>query len=414
MPKFQYTAISKLGKSLSGIIDADNKDSARDKLYSLKLSVVSLEQVALESESSDLTKYKFEATDKQNKKVIGTIASANLVAAFEKLVSEYDLKVNKLTSITASESEFEKSTQNVEALYQKINTLTQNKLNDQSGKEFEKEKQKQEFLKLIEEVIQTIKTIQNTYKDDLRPEAIDFLQKYEQHLIKIKHSDNTENIVASASKVLTQIQSNQIFLAEDKYISEQINLQLEVLRLNKLIKAYGANKNELSTNITDLLAKIGIKTEKKINSQFNKFLGYIEIFFKTKSKFIRKGALQELFHYLSTPRTVTKTNFTPVQSYKNGLSKTESELLSLSIWLIATYGIFYFSSIFLAGKNTNFDLNRIFYIYNTKFLIYIIIGITLMHSAIKIKSMLISKKMSDSNYIYILFTVFYVLIILNL
>jgi hypothetical protein len=417
MTKFQYTAISQQGKSLNGIIDADTKENARNKLYQLKLTVVSLEQVSKEdSNQKDYLKYKFEAFDKNSKKVIGTIASSSLLSAFEKLSKEYDLEVKKLASTTATEAEFEISSLKIQQFTSQLNTLQENKTNDTSNLEFQKNKQKEEFQKVIEEIISTIRLINSKYSSQLKPEAIDFLNKYEIHLNKIKFSENTENIIQAALKVLNHIQTSEIFLSNSENYEEQLDLQLDILRLNKIVSSHSTQHNELIQTFSNTLAKIGLKLNTNLKSKFNKLTGYLEIVFKTKSRKIRQEALIKFFKeigrkFSSTKETKAAGIFTE-NNYK--VNKTESELLSLTSWLLSVFLAFYFISVFITEKNAKFQLNKLFFIYNTKFLIYIITATILIHSAIKVNILLKTKKFQNKSLTYPIFLLLYLMIIINL
>lgn len=418
MPKFQYTAASQQGKSLNGVIEADGIDSARKKLSSLKLSILSLEEIKSENlEQNSFLKYKFEAINKDNKKVVGTIASQSLISAFQKLITEYDLKIQKLASLNASESEFNQSASKIEQLYAQTTQLNSNLQNDNSNIEYTKEKQKAEFLKLIEETITIIRTIKTNHSENIKPEALEFLAKYEDHLNKIKFSDNIENIANAAIIVLKHLQESEMFQNIGKTEQEQIDLQMNFLSLTRKIKTYKKKENELISTISKLLEKVGIQLQSSKSSSSQKStLDYLSLLFKTKSSQIRKLALLEffksIFDLFDPEKSSSKNQFLSPTKFK--LSKIETELLSLTYWCIAILGSFYFVSVFVSQKIPKVGIPPILAIYNTKFIIYIITGILLLHASIQIRKLLISKNFEISKISYPLFGFLYILIVLNL
>ena len=95
MPAFHYTSLNKDNKTLSGVVEAVDEQSARKKMNSMGLSVISLNLAADEKHAPQegRTVFEFEAIDKINKKVTGTITAEDIVKAFAKLFDEYQLNV---------------------------------------------------------------------------------------------------------------------------------------------------------------------------------------------------------------------------------------------------------------------------------------------------------------------------------
>lgn len=414
MPKYLYTAINQQSKSLNGVIEADSLESAQKKLSSLKLSIVSVNEIkSEETEDGNYSKYKFEATDKENKKVIGTISSSNILNAFKKLVTEYELNVIKLASLNANELEFQNSQSKVDALYQEIQKLDSNIKNDSSQVEYEKNKQKENFQKLIDQIIELIREIQTKYNDKLKPEALEFLQKYEIHLNKIKFSDNIENISNAALKVLNQLQKSDLYLGLSDNPEDEVNLQMNTLNFISKIKTYQKREDELFSTIQKLLSKVGIKISENRNHKNSKIFSYITLIFNSKSNQVRKNAFLELFK--SIFGNSNQNNKTKKQSFfNNELSVTEKNLLNLTNWLIPILAIFYFISVFASQKISRVEISSILLIYNTRIIIYAIIGTIFLHSAIKLQQIFLDKKIPTTKISYPLILILYILIILNL
>jgi hypothetical protein len=414
MPKYLYTAINQQSKSLNGVIEADSLESAKKKLSSLKLSIVSANEIkSEENEDGNYSKYKFEATDKENKKVIGTISSSNILNAFKKLVTEYELNVIKLASLNSSEQEFQDSQTKVDTLYQEIQKLDSNIKNDSSQVEYEKNKQKENFQKLIDQIIQLIREIQTKYNDKLKPEALEFLQKYEIHLNKIKFSDNIENISNAALKVLTQLQNSNLYLGLSDNPEEEVELQMNALSFINQIKSYQKREDELFSTIQKLLAKVGIKISHNKNQKNNKILSYLTLIFKSKSNQVRKNAFFELIKTIFSDQGQNNKNQNTIL-FKSDLSVAERSILSITNWLIPILSIFYFISVFASQKISRVEISTLFLIYNTKIIIYAIIATIFLHSAIKLQQIFIQKKIQTSKFSYPLIIILYILIILNL
>lgn len=434
MKKFRYTAVSKQGKNLNGIISADDIQGARKKLNDLQLSVVSLDELpeGLENETENFKKFKFEAHDKQDKKIIGTISSNDIFTAFTKLVKEYELKVEKIADMQATEDQFESSSERVINFYGQLEQLENIKKTDNSRETFEQEESQKKLQKIIEEVITALKSITNQFADELKPQAKEFLIKYQEHLEKIKYSKNTESVIASAQKVLSHIQSTEMFLSDDKNIQEKLQLKLDALRLSQMIKFESRlNKKSIFEPILKFLEKIGLQRKQKdpnAKSIFSDIKNYFKILFTTKSNNIRKNAFKNAIQsflsifrpkptltYKSDSGQTTKIDNpkSPIKK-QEGQSDLEKQLSTLTTWLVAGYLIFYFISAFLSEKIVNQEIPKIFFIYNTKVLIYIITGVFFLHMAIRLRSLLLEHKISHSKITYSLFSLLYLLILINL
>lgn len=417
MTKFQYTAINQQGKSLNGIIESDSPENARKKLSTLKLTIVDLQQLPDSfNEEANFSKYKFQGTNKEGKTVKGTISSSNLVNAFKKLIDEYELQVEKIASINASPEEFDFSASKIPQLYETTQKLNKNIASDSSINEFNKEQEKAKFQKIVEEIINLIRTILSNYSHKLKPDAIQFLQKYEIHLNKIKFSDNVENISNSALKVLEQLQNSENFLHITESLEDEMSLQTNYSILAKKIKKFQNKEDELGSIVSKFLNKLGIKTN-QADATNNSLWIYLEILFKTKSNQIRKGATLEFF------KNLFKKTTTPIQSNEQKsklkfhtpkLSDLEENLKSISFWLLISLISFYFIGNFISQKLPKIQVSPIFNIYNSKVFIYLFIAVLLFHSSLVFKELLNSKKFPVPKIIYPLLSILYILILLNL
>lgn len=419
--RFQYTAVNKQGKNLSGVINADSEEKARAKLKTLKLSIVAIEQV--EDNNPALTnkfKYKFEAQNKEDKKVIGTVEAINLLGAFQKLVHEYELTVHKLASLTATEIEFETSRTQVQQLYSEDTQLKTTKEQDKSEKEYYKNKQREEFTKTIEEITQVLRTILTDLQDDLTKESRDFIIKYVEHLDKIKYSENIESVIHSAGKVLKYLQNQQMYNNQETNSELKLNLRLEFMQKFGLLKKIGRDYNGQSSSVSKALGALGVESQNnnKIAQTLKNIANEFSLLFTVKNKGARKAALLSfikniklLFHRSSKLRS---KNTTSINANKNKISKLETEVHKITFWLTAMYLSYFFIANFVSEKIFLGNLSPIWYPFNTSFLIYFIVGIMFTHIAIHLRIKLIEQKISYNKSVYFMFSFLYLLILINL
>ncbi len=412
MAKYQYNAVGKQGKNLTGIIEADNEENARKKLNKLQLSVISITKVDKEENTeSNFNKFKFEARDTEDKKVIGTISSRDLLSAFKRLIQEYNLKVIKLASITASQQQFDESTNQVTKLYSEIEILEKNKKSDNTAEIIKTQKKQRKFKKTIDDIILVISTILTKHKADLRPEAVTFFEKYQNHLLKIKNSENFDNLVSSAIRALEEIEKAKIFIDEKTNKEEKLNLRLQAMNLKELLKEQKPTKNPL----TRFIEKLGLNkkiTQKK--SGGTPHFKYLKLLFTTKSKELKKHLISNFFNkILSIVKPPAKSLSTQKPQKTEKQANWEKIAFNITTGLLIGYMTYYFLAVFISEKILNRQVSGIFYIYNTSLLVYIIIGVIFLHSAIRLRSLLDEHKINHSKITYTLFSVLYLLIIIN-
>jgi uncharacterized FlaG/YvyC family protein len=419
--RFQYTAVNKQGKNLSGVINADSEEKARAKLKTLKLSIVAIEQVAENNDQlENKFKYKFEAKNKEEKKVIGTVEAINLIGAFQKLIHEYELTVIKLASITATEIEFETSRTQVEKLYNEDSKLNTVKKQDKSEQEYYKNKQREEFTKTIEEIIKILRTILTDLENDLTKESKDFIVKYTDHLEKIKYSENIESVIASANKVLKYLQSQQIYIDQENNSELKLNLRLDFMQKYGLLKKIGRNFSGQQSTVSKALGALGVESQEnnKMLQTLKNLSNELRLVFTVKNKGARKAAFYSFIKnikLLFAKRTRIQSSVTKSHPKNpNKISKIETELHNITFWVTAIYLSYFFIASFVSQKIFLGELSPIWYPFYTSFLIYFIIAIMFIHISIHLRVKLVEQKISYSKSVYFLFGVLYLLILINL
>jgi len=428
MPKFQYSAINQQNKNLGGIINADSQDQARQKLKSLKLTIIDIQQIDDKIEfGNEKSKYKFEARNKENKKVIGSIEADSILAAFKRLINEYELEVSKLSDLNATDAEFETSIPLVRGFYKQVKQLKYNLENDHSDEEYFKEKKQEDFRKTLEDITIILNTILNEYHDDLNPKSRDFLTKYTEHLTKIKFSKNYDSVIASASKVLKYFQDTTLYLDNQKNAEDKLDFKLDLMQKIGKLKKIGKSNN-IKNNFSKTLENIGLDmpVRKKSSGILGKIIDELNIIFNSKSSNLTKRlAFKDALHNIKSEivnifsSLVKKAPNNPKDLKHHKLShfqntQVEKDLQLLSFILLSFYLSFYFLSIFLSEKISKIHFGQIFYIYQENFLIYFIIGVIFLHSAISLRFYMNKHKIQHSMLTYPVFGVLLSLIIINL
>lgn len=100
MAQFKYTISTGSQIHLSGIITADSEEAARKNLLKLGYTVIAVDPVSTTPAPTQGKKnFSFEARDKNNKKIIGTVTAADEQTARNKLEQEYQLSIGVLKQL---------------------------------------------------------------------------------------------------------------------------------------------------------------------------------------------------------------------------------------------------------------------------------------------------------------------------
>ena len=107
MSMFYYLAVSGAdNRRMNGQIDAVSEAAARSELNRMGLSVLSISDKAPEgADAGQTTSFEFEALDRTQKKVAGTIDAADLTSAFTRLKAEFSFQVSYICRADATPSE---------------------------------------------------------------------------------------------------------------------------------------------------------------------------------------------------------------------------------------------------------------------------------------------------------------------
>jgi len=111
MSMFYYLAVSGSdNRRMNGQIDASNEMAARNELNRMGLSVLSIsDKASAEIGTSDTVIFEFEALDRTQKKVSGTIDALDLTAAYSRLQDEFTFQVAYICRTDATNTEKEQA-----------------------------------------------------------------------------------------------------------------------------------------------------------------------------------------------------------------------------------------------------------------------------------------------------------------
>ncbi len=349
MPNFEYIAINEEQKKLSGVISAKNIDEAKDKLREIKLSIVEIQIADTKSKSTSYN-YKFQGTNSENKTIKGTIEANNKPEAIKTLIENYDLKVQYLSNIDDNQAEFLASQDLVQEISNKIlSSSTQAEVQKFQASQTDS---KQEIT-LISKTIQILKYVLSSLKEDLKKNHLVQLQDNLNILEKLKFSKNQEKTDQICQNILKLIIDQEIF------------------------KIQSQNKK----SIQDLI----LQCSNSFYSQKNSLFSFLKLLSSTKSQNSRKILLIHIFKTLSQhfQQLYQKINFSHPLIQKINQS---------SFFFFTAYLSLYFLCVFLSNKVTLVGLPNIFYIYQSKILIFFMIAIFLWHIGISCNQMFFKNK----------------------
>lgn len=424
MPIYSYKVANKEGKNLSGTVEAPDEQTARTELNNLGFSIIEIKETKEKPKlSSNLKMFNFEALDKSSKQVSGTIPAENQQKAFEKLDTEYSLNVTAIWEEGASEEEIKEARK----------TGTQS-LQDQLVKEEEKAEEtdlkvqkEEQFTKTkIEFILNEIHKILQIFDKDLPLDQKAEINKRINKLLRIKQSKNLTYVLSTAEQLLKYIQDQEQEIhgknQEDKRI--QLHMQtkglLEELKKSTKPKTISEDiiskiekwekdheKEEKSTKqfIAKALLKIknffttppqlkAIKDQIKVyNRQLWEFA---KLYFKEPTKEYKakvKNSIKTIWkarkkavHSLAQAKKLLKQRKKEKTSEEELTSSFIDELNTLTGWLLGFYIIYYITALYLTTKDFGLStIPKAFFIYDSQIFKYILAIVFLMHASTSIK-----------------------------
>lgn len=219
--KFQYTALSKDSKKLSGTLEADNMAAAKQNLHKMGLSIVSIAEFTgkeppiekREIKEAEMQGFKFEAKDIQGKEVNGTIDAPDAFSAYRRLNDEFKFEVSALFATGLSEEEEgQKRREGVSDLEEQLKKVREEE-SDQGILSFMTKKpdaeeqlealdeQSQSIQQDVEDLVRAAKEIVDEYGSKMPAAQLDEIHKTMNSLLRIKMSNNFQHIQQISEKL---------------------------------------------------------------------------------------------------------------------------------------------------------------------------------------------------------------------
>lgn len=448
MPAYHYIALNQEQKELSGIIEAPDEQSARKKMNAMGLSVISLNTAPAEihKPTPDKTIFEFEAMDKNNKKVTGTITSDDIIKAFSRLFDEYKLNIIYLAPISATESEKAEIRKNglipVQQEYERLYGKKSKKLSSEEAEFLKKEEERKELIQKVDATMQRIENFLKQYSADLKPEERDTIQAYLNQLMRIKDSTNLEHIKNTCEKMLAHIQKQELFIHEEQKSKESAQMKAETQEMLSELKR-GALSKEI--NISKIVAYLKEKpfirpivnffaslikpknpeiekTESEIAFSNKHIWSYAKIFILAKSKLERQAAWEGIKTIFAEKRRL-KLKLHAIKNEEKKMSAQQTGESSIfwesagqaAGWILAFYLLSYIVSYPFTIKSFGISaLPKSFYFYHSTLLKGITIFLFIAYGAITTRNFWLKNHSSAAYILYPAALFGFLLIIINL
>ncbi|MFA5855490.1 MAG: hypothetical protein WC846_04420 [Candidatus Gracilibacteria bacterium] len=394
MAQFEYTAVNAAGKKLSGVIGAQTEDEARKQLNTFGISLLAIEKIG-ETQvatvtgepgtSSDLPKFEFEAYDKLNRKVLGTIPAASRYSAFKRLMEEYQFEVAYVVPMGATEDDRTKAKQEgLESLKAEYEAQI-----EKTGGEEDEEKMIKEFegkrtemLRKVDFILEKIKGLIVEYGEFMKPESKKNIQSYIDKLLRIKSSTNLDYIEHTSEELLKKVQDEEIFLHKEQMLTARgkLRVQAEEMmaelhsrpaelkmedQIEEVRKGLSKSENPLLKGLGQIIARFIPSAEEKTLKQKIKTVGrqiwiYRKIvwFAPAEAKEEAQSSLtrlkEEKVRLLEGLRELKeKLKVSPETGEKEPI--ITEEINGFLGWLLAFYLATYFISYYLISKSIPFE-----------------------------------------------------------
>ncbi|MFH1284420.1 MAG: hypothetical protein ABIH78_02415 [Candidatus Peregrinibacteria bacterium] len=455
MAIFNYTVANKEGKKLSGTVEAPDEQTARAELNNLGFSILVLKMTeSLPTVPENLTKFEFEAVDKNSKLVSGSIPAENEEEAYKKLTSQYALTVTAIWKDGASETEIETSRKEgtarlQQAMAEEVEVTKMKNLKEQKEEQFIKTK--------IEYILGQVNELLVTFDKEFDIEKKSEINKRINKLLRIKSSKNTGYILSSAEDLLKYIQTQEKELLAKDHQEAQFDLQVKTRKLldelNKTSKPHSVAEDIVEKIDTWESSHTSKEKSQKPTTRFlSNFLLRIKNIFKTPEELqIIKDQIKVYNHQLfefaklyfkePTPqyrekvknslKTIWNTRKKAIHSLSHAkklLKKRSSagkidehvfmsfleELNLLTGWLIALYIAYYFISLYITTKNFGLStIPKVFFIYDSHIFKYILVILFLLHATTALKVNFFKKSILANIILFPIFIFGSIIVLLN-
>jgi hypothetical protein len=257
--RYKYTATNTEGKSLTGIINAADEPEAREKLNHLGFSILKIQEAEeTEDGSAKLEKFEFEASDKNGKRIKGSIPSESREAAYKRLIEEYRFTIQYLAPASATEGE--KTRYRLEGVDDLVGTVSPDiKAQEEIQEAVETPEfllEKEALLTHVDGIIEKIHTLLANFGEKISPEKKALIESDIDKLMRIKSSNNLDYIRNTCKELLKKTQEEEIFLTGQEHEQERNAMVLESQKLMVGLNRAAGSKTDLGLQIKAALAKL--------------------------------------------------------------------------------------------------------------------------------------------------------------
>lgn len=438
MAIFKYTIANKDGKKLSGSVEAPDENTARLELENLGFSILLLQETKDSPQAdSTLSKFAFEAIDKNSRLVSGTIPSKTKEEAISKLQTEYELNISAIWTEGSTKEQIEEARkEGQQRLQTQLQTKTQSTPTQTTNNEpenkvlnLEQEKKTQFIKEKIELTLKAVNELIHKFDQDLSPDKKVEINKKIDKLLRIKNSTNVDYILESANELLLFLEDQEKYLKETVHQEKRFEFQVQTQKMLQTLNQQ-AHQKSLSEDITEKIEnwqKIHLDNPEKASTGakiINSFLVKIQKLFITPPEVVamkmqistynkQLWEFAKLYFKEPTPEYKTKVKNTlksiwqarkraveNLEILKKQIKGTETveksdekvifsfieEINAFTGWLLGFYVIYYFVSLYLNTKD--FGLSSIptsFHVYDTHLFKYILVITFLLHATSALK-----------------------------
>jgi hypothetical protein len=227
--KFSYTALTGDNKQINGVLDVENEAGAQAELHKMEVAILSLKEISEEDyeklkaeqavvkEEKGIQTYTFVGIDKNGQEAEGTIDALDPYAAYKRLRTEYQFKVNNLYLSSSTPEEIEYAKALVATLEQQmeqegvtvgaeLGTKAKEK-SEQEEEELSAEEQemKDAVMAEIDKVIINTKKVLEEHKELFTNDLIKEIEATLGDLERIRTSNNYKHITEVSNNLYTLI-----------------------------------------------------------------------------------------------------------------------------------------------------------------------------------------------------------------
>ncbi len=338
--KFSYIALNPDHQKLTGILSAEDKEEAREKLHALSLSIVSLQQEADDAEVTNdlpgegeeaIITYIFHVYDPKQNEVRGSIDAPDRKTAYHRLMSEYKFRIISLCDESVPEEiREEEGRKGLEDIAEEVKFefgISEKDLLD-SGMEIEShvneanEEARKEIVANVEQIVARAEEILEKFDEELTGDEVHAVRNKIDTLMRIRLSNNLKYIQDLADELLVAIDTTMqqhldtvITNQDDSFKDTGKNLDEAgrlayfrdlTSRMTNLVDGYNKSKRKLkrrrkkskTTKVKKPITNPAIIRTILVFKNFKKLLGTMQRLIFSKSSVVRKQYVQQLKEHL--------------------------------------------------------------------------------------------------------------------